>query len=49
MGALIGLAVLLFIIWLVAVIFLKIVGFAIHVLLIAAVILAGIWLFKRVV
>jgi hypothetical protein len=40
MGALLGLAVLLAIIWLVALVVFKIAGFAIHVILIVAVILA---------
>ena len=39
MGALIGLGILLAVIWLVALLFFKVVGFAIHLLLIVAIVM----------
>jgi hypothetical protein len=48
MGALIGLGILLAVIWLVALLFFKVVGFAIHLLLIVAIVMIVMGFIKRV-
>jgi len=47
MNALVWLAVALAVLWFFGIVFFKIVGFAIHIALIAAVILFAIWLYRK--